>query len=435
MKTYTMYEYGKLKIGDGESEIEEGDANRLIVSSKKSIFKKKSEDGVLRRVDGCLWSNGIVGFVTTSQCQLEILPKIEKRESDYGNANESRKWLIQMLFLVHNLKIDGGEIALFTKESHTIIDILIRYFGKALIKLVHQGLPLDYVKHNEDLTKQRGKIDINRQFTHLLFSPQKLACSFDELSTNTPLNRIMAATVRKLAGLARTTFTKNLVKKLVVLYSDVDSKSLTSHDFKSIVLTRSNHKWQELLRFAELILASDHQTSQKGEEKGFSLLFDMSELFEKYVGQLVTSEYRNEDVEVKLQAGKEYCLRPHGGGKKIFKTRPDIGIQGIPDSSLGIVDTKWKKIDGSGAKNKYGVKQSDVYQMMAYSRIYKCNWLVLLYPHNSSLDDDGIFRKFEISPFEKEASHLILATVDLRKNIRHQRNVLRRILNGCMKPG
>jgi 5-methylcytosine-specific restriction enzyme subunit McrC len=53
-------------------------------------------------------------------------------------------------------------------------------------------------------------------------------------------------------------------------------------------------------------------------------------------------------------------------------TRPDILIR-RGDQVACVIDTKWKRFAD-------GIAQSDVYQMIAYARLYHCERLVLLYP-------------------------------------------------------
>jgi 5-methylcytosine-specific restriction enzyme subunit McrC len=50
-----------------------------------------------------------------------------------------------------------------------------------------------------------------------------------------------------------------------------------------------------------------------------------------------------------------------------------------------VIDTKWKLIGRNPEDKKRGVSQSDVYQMMAYARLYECRDVVLLYPHHAGL--------------------------------------------------
>ncbi|WP_420066771.1 5-methylcytosine restriction system specificity protein McrC [Sphingopyxis macrogoltabida] len=47
---------------------------------------------------------------------------------------------------------------------------------------------------------------------------------------------------------------------------------------------------------------------------------------------------------------------------------------------LAIIDTKWKKLASDPLDRKHGVSQADVYQLMAYARLYPTRELMLLYP-------------------------------------------------------
>ena len=50
------------------------------------------------------------------------------------------------------------------------------------------------------LPRLRGKLDIRRQLARHSFRADRLACSFDELSVDTPLNRVLKAAVARLAS-------------------------------------------------------------------------------------------------------------------------------------------------------------------------------------------------------------------------------------------
>ena len=69
--------------------------------------------------------------------------------------------------------------------------------------------------------------------------------------------------------------------------------------------------------------------------------------------------------------------------RQVFHTRPDILIK-RGDTVLQVIDTKWKRIAARIDDRKLGVSQADVYQMMAYGRLYQCGKLTLLYPHHGA---------------------------------------------------
>ena len=60
-----------------------------------------------------------------------------------------------------------------------------------------------------------------------------------------------------------------------------------------------------------------------------------------------------------------------------------------------MIDTKWKALAKEPSDRKRGVSQSDVYQIMAYSRIYDCQDLMLLYPAMPGTGS-GIVKNFGI---------------------------------------
>ena len=101
-----------------------------------------------------------------------------------------------------------------------------------------------------------------------------------------------------------------------------------------------------------------------------------------------------------------------------FALRPDIVIT-RDDGSKIIMDTKWKSLIDSPRAN-YGISQSDMYQMYAYSKKYKTPEIWLLYPVNEEMrdheqisfasDDDVNVRVFFVDVADIEESLQTLKT-------------------------
>jgi 5-methylcytosine-specific restriction enzyme subunit McrC len=118
----------------------------------------------------------------------------------------------------------------------------------------------------------------------------------------------------------------------------------------------------------------------------------MNTLFEEYIGRTLQRTLSGLGYSTHLQGGRLYCLReidPLTGrpGSQRFMTKPDILIRSRQDVAF-VVDTKWKRLAPQIDDPKRGVSQPDVYQMMAYGRLYSCPNLMLLYPHHSELRAD-----------------------------------------------
>jgi 5-methylcytosine-specific restriction enzyme subunit McrC len=83
-----------------------------------------------------------------------------------------------------------------------------------------------------------------------------------------------------------------------------------------------------------------------------------------------------------------------------FQTKPDIIVRRGADggkAAVAIIDTKWKRMSTAIEDGKHGMSQADVYQMMAYGRLYGCPELVLLYPHHAGLGEGSLTMPYVVN--------------------------------------
>lgn len=110
-----------------------------------------------------------------------------------------------------------------------------------------------------------------------------------------------------------------------------------------------------------------------------AFLFPMEKLFESFVSFWLKKCAK--DFKVKTQESGKYLLQDEEN-KDIFCLKPDIIMRG--KDRIIIVDTKWKIPDSSIDEKKYGISQSDLYQMRAYASKYRLESkrvrVVLIYP-------------------------------------------------------
>lgn len=163
-----------------------------------------------------------------------------------------------------------------------------------------------------------------------------------------------------------------------------------------MVLDRTNGRWRELLNLARLLLGERFQTTSAGGSDGFSLLFEMNMLFEEYIARMLKRALADTELRVVSQGGRLYCLETEDR-RQVFQTRPDILIK-RGGAVLQVIDTKWKRIVARIDDPKRGVSQADVYQMMAYGRLYRCSKLTLLYPHHREVGcDEGLIGEYAVN--------------------------------------
>jgi len=399
MPTYTLREWDSLPHGDGEGSIPEHLASRLAALAKTSSFAGQGGGGVLEDRRHELRARGVVGVIAAQGCSLEILPKIDIVQEDGSERQNAaiRKRLVHMLAVALDLKIEIGRIADLDWQRETLLEILIRIFCDKLTEAVRRGMPRRYLGHDDDLSALRGTLNVPRQFTRHAANPGHLACHFDELSQDIVLNRIMKATVAHLSRMSRSAVNQQRLREMTFVYADVSDVPVPASKWGEVIIDRTNRAWQDLFGMAQLFLRNRYQATSSGSAQGTALLFEMNALFEEYVGRLVTRALAATEFRVTLQGGRLFCLTSLEDARAVFQTKPDILIW-RSGRVAHVIDTKWKRISARIDDPKQGVSQGDVYQMMAYSHLYKAPRLTLLYPHHGGLgDSEGVQAQFRIT--------------------------------------
>jgi len=420
----TILEWEAIRYGDAVDEIPAHAADRIAAVAAASPLAGRGGGGVLEHGRKALRARGVVGVIATGGNALEILPKIDIPGEEGERATGSiRRRLVHMLAVALDLKIDAGQVTALDWQRETLLEILIRLFSEKLVDAVRQGMPRRYVEHADDLPALRGRLNITRQFTTLAVEPSRLACRYDALTPDIALNRIMKAAVTRLSGIARTTDNQRRLRELAFAYADIADVPVSALRWGDVVLDRTNGRWRELLNLARLLLGERFQTTSAGGSDGFSLLFEMNTLFEEYIARMLKRALSDTDLRVVSQGGRLYCLETEDR-RQVFQTRPDILIK-RGDVVLQVIDTKWKRIAARIDDPKRGVSQADVYQMMAYGRLYRCGRLTLMYPHHHQVGcEEGLIGGYTVT---SSTDHLELFSIDVSRGD----NVRERLAAAC----
>jgi 5-methylcytosine-specific restriction enzyme subunit McrC len=395
----TLREWEYLTVADdGAAEaIPRLAADRLVAAARASGLGGADGEAVLVNGHRRLRAQQVVGVLAAEGATLEILPKI-----DGLDAGATRHRLVHMLARVWDLEVASGALTDLSWQRHDLLEIVVRLFCDTLIEAVRRGLPRRYVPEEADRSVLRGRLDVQRQFTVLAATPHRLACRFEELSPDIALNQIIRAAVVRLRGIAKAPENQRRLAELSFAFADITPVVSSQLPWDRVVLDRTNATWANLLKLARLILGERFQTTSSGQAMGHALLFEMNTLFEEYVGRMLRRALAGTQFKVRLQGPQDYALEADDGARR-FMTKPDIVIM-HQDRPILIVDTKWKRLAGQVDDAKRGVSQGDVYQMMAYSQVYGCPRVLLLYPHHGGVGgDEGI-----------QASHLIRGGEDRR---------------------
>ena len=398
-----LREWETLAVG-GEDGLPESDARRLHAAAERAARRLRLPDAaVLRRTHRGLKAGQVVGVLSVPGLALEILPKID------GEDGAVRKALVHLLAAAWNLdrRVIEGELAALDTQRRDLLEILIRLFANRLLSAVRRGMPRRYLTHEEDLALLRGGLDVKRQFTHLAARPDRLACRYDELSPDTPLNRVLKAAVSRLAGCTRSATNARRLAELAACFELV--RESTDPLREQVRLDRTNAAFHDLHRLARLFLTGDWQSTTRGRTAGVSLLFPMNDLFEAFVGRCLQRALGSHTVHLQCTGGHVLTTE---NGDSLFALRPDAVI-GAPAARPVILDTKWKRLTPRARDDgkTLGVAPSDVYQMLAYARAWDARRLVLVYPWYEEMDEPpGLNRRWRVRGTD---CRLDVATVDI----------------------
>lgn len=408
-RSIAEWDYLPVTAEGSEGSVTRKAADELVEAARLTGLGGEDGEGVLINGARYLRARQAVGVISTPNVTLEILPKIDGLEGDQGTIRQN---LVHMLATVYDLDVRGGAIAELSWQRDNLLEIVIRLFCDRLFSALHKGMPRAYRSYENDLGALRERLNVKRQFTILAAAPHRLASLYEELSEDTAINRIMKAVILALRTWSRSSANQRRLYELSLAYDMVTAVPPKLLPWKDVILDRTNTAWHDLIRLARVLLFGHFQTTSGGTSSGFALLFQMNDLFEEYIGRLLHRTFRDKGYSVSLQGPAGYTLHDIPTGQGSFKTVPDIVITRNGTPAL-IMDTKWKRIVSTSDNSRRGVSQADIYQMVAYGQVYRCDRMMLLFPHSAQvLSHEGVISRGAVA--ESEGRSVSIATIDLQ---------------------
>lgn len=331
-----------------------------------------------------------VGVITTPcGCQIEILPKIVTtgRSDDETYKGDVRKKLFTMLHKVNKLSFKPFQNASLEVFNQPLPDVLIRLFLNEVRLLIKKGIRNDYVSVRDETPFLKGRLQVAAQISQPVGRQHLFQVKYDEFLPDRAENRLIHTALTKVAKWSRVIENQRLANELLFVFDDIPQSTNTKQDFtRWLDRDRSMVHYRGLKGWCELIIDEESPYSLVGKQHGMSFLFPMNDLFEKYVG-VVLRQQLNEKHELKEQAASKYLVEQHGenSDKTMFQLKPDFLIKS-GDTVISVLDTKWKVLKSKDEDSKYGISQSDMYQLYAYGQKYldKEKELYLIYPETDA---------------------------------------------------
>lgn len=341
-----------------------------------------------------------VGFIQCSDFSIELLPKVTVSGED-----SCREVLYRMLNEVGYINMNIASNALVGNIEDSLLEMFAAYFAHTLIDELHRGIITRYVRVEQNLSTLKGSLLINEHIRENLArnKPYRVYCEYEERTVDHELNQVFKTVTLQLLRVIKSIETQMNLQKILHLLDDILDKSITFKEADAIVLDRTNNRYEVPLEIAKLFLQRKISTLTKDSTISFSILFEMNDLFEKYIAQLMT-KVTNYDV-YEQHTGYRLLINERTN-RGIFQLRPDLVIEN--NEAQIVMDTKWKRLK---QMNRKGVQREDLYQMYAYvSRYKKANAAILLYPYTEEMKNEPFpieYWSIEDEPLKKVAVHMV----------------------------
>ncbi|MBK7074599.1 MAG: hypothetical protein IPH44_20110 [Myxococcales bacterium] len=394
MRRVTVVERGRLIRGEDESGNPELDgtlARRLLPSRlydrlfRSEVAREdRGEAAVFSwRRDHCLvgpW----VGVIQIPGLQIEILPKTDDRAraSDDAYVKETRSNLMEMLVRGGLGAVRARGVADLSLKRGNLHDQLVDAFVDRVLYELRRGLDREYVSEESNVSALRGKLVLARHIAHNSATRHQFYCRHDVLSEATQVSIRIKQACRLVAGRSVPAGLQVKCQQVLALLDDVPD--LSAHQVGSDpVFNRQNERFEDIYAFAGILLAGHAPDVRAGRVETFSLLFDMDQVFERYVAAFMLTQVIPRIAGARLfpQArGHRFSLYRDGKAQQdVLRMAPDLLFtqEGPGGKKTLIIDTKWKRLS-----ERYGPRPSndDLYQLYAYLHRYDCDRAFLLYP-------------------------------------------------------
>ena len=325
--------------------------------------------------------DNFVGVVQTPcGTVLEIVPK---HHASVGNLGEARTLLRKLLVSMLDLPSrEVGQAPLMLFDA-PLSEWVMQRFLNELDTLLKRGLRFDYHRIEDQLPFLRGQLNLMAQLRQPPGKEHEFHVRHDVYIPNRAENRLLKLALNQVLKFTQQTDSWRLAQELSVRLAEIPSSNHVTDDFRAWGQERLMAHYQPVKPWCELILNQQVPLAVLGEHRGISLLFPMEKLFEGFVTKWLR---RSISSKLAIQTPARSASLCTHVDRSIFRLEPDILIS--LSKQHWVLDTKWKLLDAFDLTNKYGLSQSDFYQLFAYGQKYMSGQgqMVLIYPRTDSFE-------------------------------------------------
>ena len=281
---------------------------------------------------------------------------------------------------------EGEEMEVSSTSCPDLANLLAKVLAAGINRLARSGFERRYEPVIEVTPRLRGRILVADSYRRMTHRSGRMKCEFDELSGDTPANRVLHATASRLLGspdlTAENRHELRLAREQLPAVTPI---RVTDSSFHRIQLHRNTRRYGLLLSICRLVHQSFLPEEQQGSRRFRDILRDetiMHRLFEDFVRNFARRHCTGADV-------RAMPIDWHGqwdeeAGQVLPRMFTDVTIE-WPERKV-ILDCKFYKDALVTRNDRHRLHSSHLYQLNAYlqNKARHLGWEhvegILLYP-------------------------------------------------------
>lgn len=352
--------------------------------------------------------DSFVGVVQTPcGTTVEIVPK---HHAEGGSLDDARALLRKLLLALLDLPTREVGAAALQLFDAPLSEWVMRQFLQHLDALVSRGLRFEYQRVEEELPFLRGQLDVTRQLQQPPGREHRFQVRHEVYLPDRPENRLLKRALERVRQHTQDPDNWRLAQELSFRLIEIPASRQIQQDFRAWGQDRLLAHYRPVRPWCELILGEHMPLALAGDFQGLSLLFPMEKLFERYVARWLRQQLPADAVLRTPARSQSLCRHEQ---QDFFQLQPDLFV--THQGQAWVLDTKWKLLDASDRANRYGLNQSDFYQLYAYGQKYLGGQgrMALIYPRTESFDtplapfDFDPQLSLEVLPFDLDQERLL----------------------------
>lgn len=226
---------------------------------------------------------------------------------------------------------------------------------------VKRGLGREYIDRTSALSTLRGKFEMTDSLKTRSVLRRQMVCSYDEFSIDTPMNRILKATIMLLLRSNTSKERKRKLKRLLAYFGDVSDVDLATVNWQ-MRFNRNSQTYRMLITVCWLVAKGLLQAQEDGTTRFSDFLDDqrMSRLYEKFILEY----FKREHPELDVGAPHINWALDDGVDDMLPTMRSDI-VLSLGETTL-IIDAKYYSNVMQHQYDTYSIHSHNLYQIFTY---------------------------------------------------------------------